>query len=159
MKDATYLRTSHQISPVCNDGNRILLNGSGGCVTSISNIFQQDWIKRRTSERCDRLWDVSTGSFDGNIVVFFKVDTGMLLGGIISFAVNLLLHAHITTADNVFAVFPSAIAEHLVFFGLVTGSAAPILGGSTFTPALSSPSTAISRERSTASTSIGRSTS
>lgn len=75
-----YLSTSHQISATSDDRNRILLNWGGAGVMSIANILQKDGIEGRAREAVDWVGNAGAGGFDGNIVVFFKVDTGVLLG-------------------------------------------------------------------------------
>lgn len=118
-----YLSTSHQISATSDDRDRILLNRGGAGVMSVANVLQEDGVEGRAREAVDWLRNAGTGGFDGNIVVFFKVDTGVLLGRVSDVTEEFLLHAIVAASNDMNTVAPGAIAETLARAVVSGGSA------------------------------------
>ncbi len=108
-----YLSASHEIPPISDNGNRILLNRGRSSVHGIADIFEEDCVERGRSEGNDWLWNRSASRFYGDIIVLFKVDTGVLLGGIRRVTKELLLEAHVAPTDDMMTVFPYSNAEIL----------------------------------------------
>jgi hypothetical protein len=79
----TSLSTRHEIATVHHNGNGVLLDGSRGLIASELDVRNQVVIQRGVREGIDRLGNVVTGCFDGDIVVVGEVDTSALLGGIV----------------------------------------------------------------------------
>lgn len=131
------LRTCHQISATRDDGDRVLLHRSGIGVTSEADVLEEDRVQRRRGEDGDGLRNVLASRLDRNVVIFFEVDTGVLLRGILSVAKELLLDAHVALSDNVLAVFPDTEPESLPGLGR---RRRPVRGGAGAAP----PSTSAS---------------
>lgn len=129
------LRTCHQISATRDDGNRVLLHGSGIGVTSETDVLEEDRVQRRRGENGDGLRNVLASRLDRNVVIFFEVDTGVLLRGILSVAKELLLDAHVALSDDVLAVFPDTEPESLPGLGR---RRRPVRGGAGAAPASTS---------------------
>lgn len=104
--EIAHLSTGHEITTVGNDGDGILLDGGRAGVASIADVLQEDRVEGRRSKCRHWLWDRSTCRLDGNVVVFFEVDTGVLLGRIGNVTEELFLDAHVACADNVLAIAP-----------------------------------------------------
>jgi hypothetical protein len=68
-------------------------------------------VKRGVRETCDGLGDALPGSFNGNVIVFLEVDTGLLLGGVVGDTEELALNAGVRWAGDVLAILPGAIAR------------------------------------------------
>lgn len=60
-------------------------------VTSVGNILQKNGVKRGARESSDGLWNSGTGSLDGDVVVLFEIDAGVLFGRVVGFTKKLLL--------------------------------------------------------------------
>lgn len=115
-----YLSTGHQVPSASDDRDRVLLDRSRVSIARESDVIQKNGIKRWAGESVDRFGDAGTGGFDGNIVVFFEIDTGVLLRWVSGVTVKLFLHTHVTAANNVLTVAPGAVAE---------GFAGPVVPG------------------------------
>ena len=89
------------------------MNGGRCSVTSVTDVLEEHGVQWGVRKRNNRIWYTSTSSLNGNIVVLFEVDTGVLLRGIVFVAEELLLHAHVTAAGDVLAIPPGAVAERL----------------------------------------------
>lgn len=74
----TSLGTSHKISASSNDGDGVLLHGSGLVVSSQSDVGEEVGLKGRRGESVHRLGNVITGSLNRNLVVVVEVNTGGL---------------------------------------------------------------------------------
>jgi hypothetical protein len=107
----TSLGTSHQITSTHDNGNGVLLDGSGHLVARERDVADQVIIQRRVGEGQDRLGNVMTGSLDGNVIVLLKVDTSVLLGRVVGSTEKLALNARVGRACNVLAVSPLTIAR------------------------------------------------
>jgi hypothetical protein len=68
-------------------------------------------IQRRSGELVDGLGDVTTRSFDRDVVVLLKVDTGVLLGRIVGSTKKLTLDTGVWGAGNVLSVPPLSISR------------------------------------------------
>ena len=77
----TGLGTSHQVSHVGDDGDRVLLNGGRGGVSSRLDVLQKDGVKRRVGELGNGVGDSLTGGLDGDVGVSVKVDSRGLRDG------------------------------------------------------------------------------
>jgi len=73
----TGLGASHEVSSTGDDGDGVLLDGSRSGVSSVLNVLEEDGI-HGSLEFGDGLRDVSTGSLDGNGLVFVEVDSSVL---------------------------------------------------------------------------------
>jgi hypothetical protein len=82
----TSLGTSHEITATRDDGDRVFLNRSRDLVAGHLNVFAEVLVQRRSGKIVDGLGDVATRSFNGDIVILLKVDTGVLLGGVVGSA-------------------------------------------------------------------------
>lgn len=79
---------------------------------SVANVLQENRVQRRTGERINGLGDTSTGSLYGNIVVFFEIDTSVLLQWVCNVvAKEFFFDTHVTTSYDMLAVFPGAVTE------------------------------------------------
>lgn len=87
------------------------MNRGRGGVHRIPDVFQQNGVQRRARERENGFGNTGTRRLDGDVVVFLKVDPGVLLGGVGGVAEELLFHAYVAAADDVLAVFPGTVAE------------------------------------------------
>jgi len=115
----TSLRTSHKITTTSNDRDRVLLDGSRGSISRVSDVLKKDRVDRRVGKLGHRFGNAVTSGLDGDIGVLVEVDTGTLfvsisqqdaqntdlMDSIISLAEELLLHTSIALTDNV-AVLP-----------------------------------------------------
>lgn len=111
--EVAHLSTGHEITTVGNDGNGVLLNGSRTGVARIPDVLQEDRVKGRRSECRHWLWDRGACRLDGDVVIFFEVDTGVLLGRIGNVAEELFLGAHVARTNNVVAIAPDTDALRL----------------------------------------------
>ncbi len=68
-------------------------------------------IEGRVSEFEDGLGDIVTRGFDWNIVVLLEVDTGLLLGWVVSYAEELTLETRIRRSGNVLSITPCSITS------------------------------------------------
>ncbi len=75
------------------------------------DILQEMVIERRVGEFQDWLGDIVAGSFDWNIVILLEVDTGLLLGWVISYAKQLSLETGVRGSGNMLSVTPLPIAS------------------------------------------------
>ena len=77
----------------------------------------------------------------------------MLLRRIVGIAKELLLHAHVASADDVFAVLPDAVPEGLLLDGRVgaRGRRRPVAGGCGAVPAIHASGSAATRAAKSAS--------
>jgi hypothetical protein len=50
-------------------------------------------VERRVSESVGRLWDILSRSLNWDVIVLVKVDSGLLLGGIVGNTKKLALYA------------------------------------------------------------------
>ncbi|KAF3062751.1 hypothetical protein CFAM422_010726 [Trichoderma lentiforme] len=87
----TSLGTSHEITTTHDDGDGVFLNGSRDLVAGHLDVTAKVLVERGGSELVNRLGDVATRGFNRDIVVLFKVDTGVLLGRIVGGAKELTL--------------------------------------------------------------------
>lgn len=85
------------------------MDGGRGVVTSAGNILQENGVERGTRETSDGVWNPGTGSLDGDVVVLFKIDTGVLLGGVIGVTKKLFLQTLVTPAYDMGSVLPSTV--------------------------------------------------
>lgn len=83
--------------------------GWGG-VGGVSDVLEEDGVEGRAGEAENRLRNAGACGLDGDVVVFLKVDTGVLLG-LIGFAIELLFETGVAGADDVLAIAPGAEAE------------------------------------------------
>lgn len=76
----TGLGTGHQVSSTGDNGDRVLLDRSGGLVSSKVDVLEQTRVDRRVGlgEDGAGLGDTLTSSLDGDVGVLVKVDTGGL---------------------------------------------------------------------------------
>lgn len=115
----TSLSTGHQIAATHDNGNGVLLYRRGNLIASHRNVANQVVIQRRVGELQDRLGDIVTRGFNGNVVVLLKVDAGMLLGGVVGSAEELALDTGVGGASDVLALaclavdLPAAVAGAL----------------------------------------------
>lgn len=58
---------------------------------SIANVFKENLVQWRASELKEGLRDIGTSSFNGDIVVFFKIDARTLSVGPIGVTVKFFL--------------------------------------------------------------------
>jgi hypothetical protein len=107
----TSLGTSHEITATHDNGNGVLLDRSGDNIASELNVGDQVVVQRGVSELGDGLGNVVTRRLNGDIVVVGKVNTSLLLGGVIGDTEELALHAGVGGAGNVLAIAPLAIAR------------------------------------------------
>lgn len=70
--------TSHKITAIGNDRDRVLLNRGRGGVSSVLDILEQDGVDRGVGKFSHRFGNALTADFDGDIGVLVKVDTGGL---------------------------------------------------------------------------------
>ena len=154
----TYLSTSHQVSACGDDRDRILLNGSGSGVTSVADVLEEHRIQWRVRKLSDRLWNTSTSGLDGDVVVFLEVNASVLLGRVVFIAEELLFHAHVAAAGDVFALPPGTVAEALagtaVPIARASTTAVPAVGLRAVTPLISTGSTAAPSVAAEASTTV-----
>jgi hypothetical protein len=75
------------------------------------DILDEMVIERRVRELENWFRDIVSRSFDGDIIVFLEVDTGLLLGWVICDAEKLTLHTRIGWAWDVFAITPLSISR------------------------------------------------
>ena len=106
----TYLGASHQIPSASDNGDGVLLDWGWGGIGGITDVLEEDGVEGRAGEAENRLRDAGASGLDGDVVVFLKVDTGVLLG-LVGFAVELLFEAGVASADDVLAIAPGAEAE------------------------------------------------
>lgn len=102
----TSLSTSHQVTTVVDDGDRVLLHGRRRGVMCKLDIVQKNWVDRRRGEFQNRVGNAGTGSLDGNVGVLVEVDTRRLVNSVIDLAVELLLHPHVPVSRNVLSILP-----------------------------------------------------
>jgi hypothetical protein len=98
------------------------LDGRRGVVASGGNIVQKNGVERRAREGGKGLWNSSTGSLDGNIVVLLEINTGVLFGRVVGVAEKFLLQKVAARANNVSPILPSTVTKS----GSVA-AAAPVL--------------------------------
>jgi hypothetical protein len=108
----TGLGTSHQITTVANDGDRVLLDRCRDLVVGELDVAAQMFIQRGGGELVNRLRHVGTGSLNGDVVVLLEVDTGVLLGRIVgSGTEELALDTGVSRTGNVLSVSPLSITR------------------------------------------------
>ena len=90
------------------------MDGSRGVVTSAGNILQENGVKWGAYEGGNGVWDSGTGSLDGDIVVLFEIDAGVLFRRIVWVAKKFLLQTDVTRAHDVNTVLPGAEAKRCV---------------------------------------------
>lgn len=105
----TSLGTGHQVSATSDDGDRVFLDWGGGGVSSKGNVLEENRVDGRVGELNDWLGNTGTSSFDWDIGVLVKVDTGGLVESISDITVELLLEPWVSLTDNV-AVSPRSVA-------------------------------------------------
>lgn len=78
----TGLGTSHQVTASSDDGDGVLLNRGWGLVSSVFDVLEQNGVDGRVGvgKYSDGFWDTVTSSFDGDVGVLVKVETGGLQG-------------------------------------------------------------------------------
>lgn len=106
----TSLSASHEVTTAHDDGDGVLLDGSGDVVAGEVDVGDQVVVKRRVGEGGDGLGDALTGSLNGNVVVFLEVDTHLLLaGGNAGVTEQLALDARVGGTRHVLAIDPASI--------------------------------------------------
>jgi hypothetical protein len=73
------------------------------------NVFEEMVVERRVCELEDRLGDIVTGSFDGDIIVLLEVDTSLLLGWVVCHAEKLPLQTWVGRSGNMLAISPGSV--------------------------------------------------
>lgn len=106
----TSLSASHQITATHDDGDRVLLDGSGDIVAGESNVGNEVVVQRRVGEGEDGLGHILAGSLNGNVIVLLEVDTGVLLGRVVGGAEELTLDSGVGRTGDVLAIAPLTIA-------------------------------------------------
>jgi hypothetical protein len=107
----TGLGTSHEITATHDNGDRVLLDRGGDNIAGELNVGDQVVVQRGVGELSNGLGDVVTGGLNGNVIVVGKVNTSLLLGGVVGNTEQLTLHAGVGGTGNVLAVAPLAIAR------------------------------------------------
>lgn len=107
----TSLGAGHQVAAVHDDGDGILLDGSGSLVVGELDVLDQVVIQGRVGEGVDRLRDIVTRGLHGDVVVVGKVDASVLLGGIVGKTEQFAFETGIGRTGNVLAVTPLAISR------------------------------------------------
>ena len=87
------------------------MDGGGGVVTSVGNILQENGVEGGIPKSSDGIWNSSAGGLDGDIVVLFEIDTGVLLGRVVGFTKKFLLQTDATPSYDVVSVPPSTVTR------------------------------------------------
>lgn len=75
------------------------------------DVLEEMIIERRIGEFEDRLGYIVAGGFDGDIIVLLEVDTGLLLGWVVSYAEKLSLQTWVGRSSNVLSVSPLSVTS------------------------------------------------
>jgi len=75
------------------------------------DVLQQMIIEGRVGEFEDRLGNIVTGSLNGDVVVLLEVDTGLLLGWVVSYAEELSLQTWVGWSSNVLPISPLSVTS------------------------------------------------
>jgi hypothetical protein len=75
------------------------------------NVLEEMIIERRIGEFEDRFGNIMARGFDGDIIVLFEVDTGLLLGWVVSYAEKLSLQTWVGRSGNVLSVSPLSVTS------------------------------------------------
>jgi len=67
-------------------------------------------IQRRVAELGNGFGDILSRSFNGDIIVFFEVDTALLLGRVLGNAEEFTLKTWVCGSGNVFPVLPLSVS-------------------------------------------------
>jgi hypothetical protein len=147
----TSLSTSHKITAVGNDGNRVLLDWGGNLVVSKLDVAAEVLIEGRSGELENRLGDIVSRSLDGDVIVLLEVDTSLLLRRVIDDSEKLALNARVGRTGNVLAVLPLTVARATSSVGTAAAAAvtAFLAAVATTTTAATPAATASSVWRST----------
>jgi hypothetical protein len=105
----TSLSTSHQVSATHDDWDGILLNWCWNLVVSELDVFEEMVVKRRVCELEDRLGDIVTRGFDGDIIVLLEVDASLLLGWIVCHAEKFPLQTCVGRSSDMLAISPGSV--------------------------------------------------
>lgn len=122
----TSLSTSHEISTTHDNGDGVFLHRGRGCVVREFDVADQMIIERWIGECSDGFGDILARGFDGDVVVVGKVDTGLLLGGIVGDSEQFPLDLCILGAWDVLAVLPATVSRATI--GTVVTTAAATVG-------------------------------
>jgi hypothetical protein len=120
----TSLSTSHKITAVGNDGNRVLLDWGGNLVVSKLDVAAEVLIEGRSGELENRLGDIVSRSLDGDVIVLLEVDTSLLLRRVIDDSEKLAFNARVGRTGNVLAVLPLTVARATSSVGTAAAAAA-----------------------------------
>jgi len=101
-----YLSAGEQVAVSSNDRDGILLHRRGSRVACESDVLEQERVERGMCKGGDRVWNTSTGGFNRNFLVLFKVDPSVLLRGVVDITVKLLFKSRVAGANDVFSVTP-----------------------------------------------------
>jgi hypothetical protein len=126
----TGLGTSHEITATHDNGDRVLLDRGGDNIAGELNVGDQVVVQRGVGELSNGLGDVVTGGLNGNVIVVGKVDTSLLLGGVVGNTEQLTLHAGVGGTGNVLAVAPLAIARATALLSTTSTVVAATIRGS-----------------------------
>jgi len=74
------------------------------------NVCNEMVIQRGVAELGNGLGDILSRSFNGDVIVLFEVDTGLLLGRVLGNAEEFTLETWVCGPGNVFAVLPLSIS-------------------------------------------------
>jgi hypothetical protein len=59
------------------------LDRGRGVVPSVGNVLQENGVEWRAGEGSNGVWNSGTGRLDGDIIVFFEIDAGVLFGRVV----------------------------------------------------------------------------
>lgn len=130
----TGLSTTHDVSALSYDGDRVLLDGRGNSVLGKLDVFEQVSINGWRGEFDDWLWNISASDFDWDVTVLVKVDTSVRLG--VHLTEELLLNPRVVGTNDMLAILPGT------FTGASRPSSAATTGASTSRLVGGIPSTA-----------------
>jgi len=103
----------------------------GVVVASITNVLQKDGVQRRVGKCINRLRHTGSSGLDRYVVVFVEIDTGMLCGRVFSITEKFFFDAHVTTANDMFSIFPNTIPECLTLTACMMRFFSPVTTTST----------------------------
>jgi hypothetical protein len=109
----TSLGTSHQVTTVGNDGDRVLLDGSRVLVSGKGDVLNKMFVQGRGLELGDSLRDVVSGSLNGNVVVLLEVNSGLLLSRVVGDTVELTLEVGVSSSVEVLSLGPVSLVTTL----------------------------------------------
>ena len=85
------------------------MDGGGCVVTSVGDVLQENGVEWGAPKGSNGVWNSGAGSLDGDIVVLFEIDTGVLLGRVVGFTKELLLQTNAAPAYDVVSIPPSTV--------------------------------------------------